>query len=147
MMDEAEGRAAIIAEARSWIMTPYHHQADVKGAGVDCAMLLVRVCVDLGFGPPFDPRPYPTDWFLHRDEERFLGFVWARTHKVARPIPGDVVVLKYGRCFAHGGIVTGVDPLVIVHAHQPYGRVIEEPLDRNPDILRRRPAAVFGSFW
>lgn len=29
-------RAAVVAEARSWIGTPYHNCADVKGAGVDC---------------------------------------------------------------------------------------------------------------
>lgn len=146
-MNEMQGRARIVAEARSWRGTPYHHQADVKGVGVDCALLLVRVCVDLGFSAPFDPRPYPTDWFLHRDEERFLGFVWERAHKVDRPKPGDVIVMRCGRCFAHGGVVTGVDPLVIVHAFQPYGRVIEERLDQNPDVMRRRPALVFGSFW
>ena len=41
-------RAAVVAAARSWIGTPYHHAADVKGVGVDCAMLLVRVYSDLG---------------------------------------------------------------------------------------------------
>jgi cell wall-associated NlpC family hydrolase len=36
-------RAAVVAEARTWIKTPWRHMADIKGAGVDCAMLLVRV--------------------------------------------------------------------------------------------------------
>ena len=67
-------RAAVVAEARSWIGTPYHHAADVKGHGVDCALLLVRVYCDLGLVEPFDPRPYTRDWFLHRSEERYLGF-------------------------------------------------------------------------
>ena len=69
-------RAAVVAEARSWIGTPYHHAADVKGHGVDCAMLLVRVYCDLGLIEPFDPRPYTRDWFLHRSEERYLGFLF-----------------------------------------------------------------------
>jgi len=29
-------RCSIIAEARSWIGTPYHHQAALKGVGYDC---------------------------------------------------------------------------------------------------------------
>jgi len=54
-------REKIVAEARSWIGTPYHNCADIKGVGVDCGMLLVRVFVDLGLVEPFDPRPYTHD--------------------------------------------------------------------------------------
>ena len=96
----------MVAEARSWVGTPYHGCADVKGAGVDCGMLLVRVFVDLGLTEPFDPRPYPSDWHLHRSEERYLGFVFERGREVAEPQPGDVAVFRYGRCYSHGGIVT-----------------------------------------
>ncbi len=80
--NEAEQRAAVVAEARSWIGTRYHNCADVKGAGVDCGMLLVRVFVDTGLCQPFDPRPYPPDWHLHRSEERYLGFLFDRCHEV-----------------------------------------------------------------
>ena len=59
-MTEAEQRAAVAAEARKWILTPYHHGADIRGAGVDCGMLIVRVFVDLGLTPPFDDVLPPT---------------------------------------------------------------------------------------
>jgi hypothetical protein len=65
-------REKIVAEARSWIGTPYHNCADIKGVGVDCGMLLVRVYCDLGLVPRFDPRPYTAQWHLHRDDERYL---------------------------------------------------------------------------
>jgi len=146
-MTEQEQRAAVVAEARSWCGTPYHNCADVKGAGVDCAMLIVRVFVDLKLVPPFDPRPYPPDWHLHRSEERYLGFVFERARRVDRPQPGDVMVLRYGRAFAHGGIVTRQDPLTVVHAFQPYRVVLEEPVLTNPEIARRVPAAVFATYW
>ena len=75
-------REKIIAEARSWIGTPYHNCADVKGVGVDCGMLIVRVFVDLGLVPPFDPRPYPRDWHMHNsDEERYLNLVLPRARR------------------------------------------------------------------
>ena len=45
-------------------------------------MLLVRVYCDLGLVAPFDPRPYTRDWMLHRDEERYLGFLLARAREV-----------------------------------------------------------------
>jgi cell wall-associated NlpC family hydrolase len=87
--DEARQRAAVVAEARSWIGTRYHNCADIKGAGADCGMLLVRVFVDTGLVAPFDPRPYPPDWHLHRSEEKYLGFVFDRTHEVflTDPLP------------------------------------------------------------
>ena len=97
---------AVVTEARSWIGTPYHHAADVKGHGVDCAMLLVRVYCDLGLVEPFDPRPYTRDWFLHRSEERYLGFLLGARTRFAMPGLGDIVLFRIGRCFAHGGIVS-----------------------------------------
>ena len=33
-------RAAIVAEARGWIGTPYRHQASLKGVGADCIGLV-----------------------------------------------------------------------------------------------------------
>jgi hypothetical protein len=97
-MMEAQ-RAAVVAEARSWLGTRYHHAADVKGrqGGVDCAMLLVRVYCDLGLVERFDPRPYTRDWFLHRNEERYLGFLLARSREVRTPLEGDIVLFKVGR--------------------------------------------------
>src|SRR5580704_9168227 len=113
---ETAQRAAVVAEARSWIGTPYHNCADIKGAGVDCGMLIVRVFVDTGLCPAFDPRPYPADWHLHRSEERYLGWVTARAGEVSVPSTGDVMVFRWGRCYSHGGIVVGARPLTIVHA-------------------------------
>jgi cell wall-associated NlpC family hydrolase len=134
-----DASAAIVAAARDWIGTPYHHAADVKGVGVDCAMLLVRVFCDLGLVPPFDPRPYVKDWMMHRDEERYLGFLLARAHEVdpstgAGPEAGDVALFRVGRCFAHGGIVMAAAPLTIAHAYAPAGRVVEERVERHPDL-------------
>ncbi len=105
-MPKTEERAAVVAEARRWIGTPYHNCADLHGIGVDCGMLIVRVFVDTGLCAPFDPRPYPPDWHLHRSDERYLGFVFDRCAEVEEPRPGDILVFRYGRCYSHGGIVT-----------------------------------------
>ena len=140
-------KASVVATSRRWIGTPYHPCADVRGAGVDCGMLIVRVFVDTGLVPPFDPRPYPQDWHLHRSEEKYLGFVFDRCHEVEAPGLGDVVVFRYGRCYAHGGIVTGLDPLTIVHAFSPAGGVIEEALARNATLSDPARAPRFFSLW
>ncbi|WP_034993700.1 hypothetical protein [Beijerinckia mobilis] len=146
-MPEAEERALVVAEARRWIGTPYHSCADIRGAGVDCGMLLVRVFVDTGLTPPFDPRPYPPDWHLHRSEERYLGFVRDHCKEVEVPGPGDIIVFRYGRCYAHGGIVTCGDPLTFVHAYSPARAVIEDRLSQNPQLDQARRQHRFFSHW
>lgn len=140
-------RAAVVAAARDWLGTPYHHAADVKGVGIDCAMILVRVFADLGLIEPFDPRPYTKDWMLHRDDERYMGFLLARAHQVATPEPGDVILFKVGRCYAHGGIVTKSDPLTIVHAYSQDGCVVEDEIRRVAMLAERLPNAKFFSYW
>lgn len=144
---EADQRAAVVAEARKWLGTPYHNCADVKGVGVDCGMLLVRVFVDTGLVPPFDPRPYPADWHLHRSEERYLGFVFDRGSEVEAPQPGDVLVLRIGRCYSHGGIVTLPKPLTIVHAYFQARRVLEEDVTHNSRLSAAARKPRFFSFW
>lgn len=143
----AQQRAAIVAQARRWIGTPYHPMADVPGAGVDCGMLLVRVFVDSGLVPPFDPRPYPPDWHLHHDNERYLALVLTHCTEIAAPQPGDVAVFRYGRCYAHGGIVTAADPLTLVHAFSPAHATIEEPVARNAVLSERGRTPRFFSLW
>ena len=140
-------REAVLAQARRWIGTPYHHQADVVGAGVDCGMLLVRVFVDAGCVPAFDPRAgagYSNEWFLHRDEERYLSFVQAYAEPVASPLPGDIVVFVHGRTFSHGGIVVAW-PLII-HASAPAECVLLENVEQSPFAGKaRRYYSVWGA--
>jgi cell wall-associated NlpC family hydrolase len=146
MSNEANGRARFIAEARTWLGTPFRDQADVKGGGVDCAMLLVRSAVDTRLVAPFDPRPYPPQWHLHRDEERFLAIVSKLGTEVTRaPIPGDVIVYRVARCFSHGGII--VENNHVLHAYYKTKNVTISPLHdidlaRLPDG-RPRPFKLF----
>jgi hypothetical protein len=140
-------RDNIVREAHSWVGTPYHNQGDIKRIGVDCGMLLVRVFVDAGLCEPFDPRPYSDDWYLHRSEERYLGFVFDRTKETSVPMPGDVMVFRYGRCYSHGGVVTCSTPLTIVHAYHPARRVLEEDVASNTILSMSIRAPKFFSYW
>jgi hypothetical protein len=84
---------------------------------------------------------------LHRSEERYLGFVFERCAEVENPEPGDVMVFRYGRCYSHGGIVTSVTPLRIVHAYFPARRVFEEEIAHNSVLSdpARKPRCF--SYW
>ncbi len=147
MNQEQEQRAAVVAEARRWIGTHYHHAADVRGAGIDCGMLIVRVFVDTGLCAPFDPRPYAPDWHLHRSEERYLGFVFDRCSEIEDPQAGDIIVFRYGRCYSHGGIITLARPLTFVHAYLPAHCVLEEALAQNLDLSSPKRKLKFFSYW
>ena len=119
-MTEAEERQAVVDAARSWIGTPFHNCASVKGrsGGIDCANLLARAYEESGVCPPIDTGVYPPAWFLHRDEERFVEFVLRYGVEIPEEDvgPGDTVLYRIGRCFAHGAIVVSW-PGEIIHAH------------------------------
>ena len=52
----------VVAQARAWLGTPYHHQARLRGVGVDCIGLLIGVCRELGtVAPDFDVNGYPRE--------------------------------------------------------------------------------------
>ena len=122
-----ERRAAVVAEAMTWLGTPFHHQGRVKGGGVDCAMILAEVYERCGLVAPVDAGYYPPDWHLHRDAERYLERLFALAREIAgpplgpEPLPGDVAVFQFGRTFSHGAIV--IDWPRLIHAYWQRGVV------------------------
>jgi cell wall-associated NlpC family hydrolase len=114
-----EARQAIVNEAMTWLRTPYHHAAGIKGAGVDCAQILIEVYSSVGLTDKPDVGYYPSDWMLHRSEERYLGWIEKYASQVDTPAMGDVVLFKFGRCFSHSGIV--VNYPTIIHAQREDG--------------------------
>lgn len=130
----------IVKEALSWVGTPYHPGADIKGRGVDCAMLVVRVYVDSGLVPPFDPRPYPAEFGQHRDEERFLEWIEKYGRRLAKgepEEPGDVRLYLFGRCVSHASIV--LDKNYMIHADQGARAVVRQEIER----LKERHVATY----
>ena len=112
---------AIVAEAMTWIGTPYQHMARVKGGGVDCAQILIAVYSAVGLVPAIDVGWYAHDWHMHRSIERYMLHLMRYADEIEMPMAGDVVLMKFGRCFSHGGIV--VDEHRFVHSY--VGRGVE----------------------
>ena len=138
-MTEQEFRDAILHEAKTWLRTPYHHHGDVKGVGVDCAMILVRVYSVVGVtDASVDPRPYPQDWHLHRDSERYLETVMPYVREISREDvrPGDLVLTKFGRTFSHSAIV--VDYPRVMHAYAVDKVVTYADLHKDPFAHREK---------
>jgi cell wall-associated NlpC family hydrolase len=146
MTEETAQRLAVQSEALSWLKTPFHHGARIKGAGVDCAQLLIGVYSGCGLIPPIDTGPYPPDWHMHREEERFLGWVQKYAHKVDQGRLGDMALYRFGRCFSHGAIIIAADDhagLLLLHAYVGRGVIISR--DRDEPLGRR--AVQFWSLW
>lgn len=120
-------RAEVIAELKTWLGTPYHHQGKVKGAGVDCGQLLIEVFSAVGLSARFDAGYYPPDWHFHRSEERYLGWVQKYAKPTETPRAGDIALFKFGRCISHGAIV--VDWPLMIHSHLGIGCVYVNATD------------------
>jgi cell wall-associated NlpC family hydrolase len=125
MMSESEERSRVVAAARSWIATPYHDCACVKGHGVDCAFLIKAAFEEAGLEPPIAIEAYSPTWMLHRSEEKFLAKVFERATEIAEANakPGDLVVYKFGRTFSHGAIIVDPGFPAIIHAYKQAGIV------------------------
>ena len=110
-MTELEQRAAVIAEAKTWLGTPFHFSASMKGVGVACGPFLIACyrpySEDTGRPMP-NPPAFPRDWHLHDARERFLEVVLAFCAEVETPQPGDVALFRLGspsRPFSHWALV------------------------------------------
>lgn len=109
-------RTAVIDEAKTWLRTPWHHAARIKGAGVDCGQFIIMTYINAGLVPPFETGDYPADWMLHQEGERYLGWVEKYLDRVDVPQPGDVAAWRFGKCFSHGAIV--LDWPLVIHAYR-----------------------------
>ena len=137
----AAQRQAVIAAAKTWLRTPFHHEGRVKGVGVDCAMFLAEVYREAGLCDRLAVEHYPPDWHLHRSRERYLAFLEGCTFPVEAPQPADIALFRVGRCYSHGAVVLAW-PLVI-HAKVRAGVVYD---DIGNSEFAGRPV-IFRSPW
>lgn len=128
-MSNTTTRPQIVAAAREWIDTPFHHQARLKGVGADCIGLLIGLCREFGFvAPDFDVTGYP------RSPDGKTLLPMARQHMIeidrAAMQPGDVVAVSFDKEPQHFGILGDYrhGGLSIIHAASDPGRVIETRL-------------------
>jgi NlpC/P60 family putative phage cell wall peptidase len=92
-------RATIVTIARTWLGTPYHHQASMKGVGTDCIGLVRGVWRELYGCEPQALPAYTRDWAEAHGRETLLEA--ARRHLievgVSEARPGDVLIFRWRR--------------------------------------------------
>jgi len=111
--------AQIVAEARSWVGTPYRHQASLKGVGCDCLGLVRGVWRAIQAREPEPVPAYAPDWAEATGRE-ILAEAAARHLTSVDPaafMPADIVLFRWraGLPAKHAAIVTAPD--LMVHAH------------------------------
>lgn len=108
----------IVAAARRWIGTPYHHQASLRGAGCDCLGLVRGVWRDLYGTEPEAAAPYTPDWGEVGGTEHLLEA--AARHMTPVPLegirPGDLLLfrLRPNTVAKHVALLSG--PRHMIHA-------------------------------
>ena len=120
---------AVIAAARSWLGTPYHDQASLRGVGCDCLGLARGVWRDLIGAEPQAIPPYSRDWGETGVREVLAEGARGMMIEIATAeiSPGALVLFRMApRAIAkHVGILTAHDRFI--HAYDRLG-VIEEAL-------------------
>jgi NlpC/P60 family putative phage cell wall peptidase len=122
----------ILAEARSWLGTPYQHQTSLKGVGCDCLGLIRGVWRALKGDEPWTLMPYSGDWAeLRGDELLLLGLGAYFTHiDLSEAREGDILVfrLKASAMAKHAAILSEGDISLghakIIHAY--WGHAVTE---------------------
>lgn len=130
IQNESEQRAAVVAEARTWLRTPYHSMGRVKGAGCDCYTLLLEVFGKVGlFTAKDEDEFYPRDWFLHAQEDHYKFRILRHARELVEHFcsstemtsPGNIILLrvtgKKGSIDMHGGIITAWPK--VIQAYNP----------------------------
>ncbi len=139
----------VVAEARRWVGTPYHHQAQLRGVGVDCVGLIVGVGKALGvMGEDFDARfklfdgysRLPNPRKMLRGMELFLERAPAPTSSA--PGVGLIGWFEWREELPmHLAIIGSFEGrATMIHAYKPVGRCVEHTLDE-------LWSARINSFW
>jgi cell wall-associated NlpC family hydrolase len=126
-------RTDIVAEARTWLKTPFHHQGRVRGVGVDCAGVPLEIGKALGLLPAdaaitgYPRQPDGISLLAHCDR-------WLVRVPRAAMAAGDVIVVRFDRDPQHVGVLGDYrhGGLSMIHAlGTPDGRgeVVEHRLD------------------
>lgn len=125
----------IVSQARTWIGTPFHHQARLKGKGCDCLGLIVGVVDELGLKDrngvrlaTYDEVTYskePDGAYLARKLTGLLEEV-----PVAEARAGDLGLFKVRENPQHLAIFTDYEgTLGMIHCYAQARRVVEHRLD------------------
>jgi cell wall-associated NlpC family hydrolase len=118
--------AEVIAEARRWMGTPWHHQGRLHGVGVDCGGLIVCVAQALGL-PVTD---HPPGYAAMPDGVALQRHIESQCLRIVVPELGAVALMRWTRRPQHVGFIGAMHGgWSLLHTWATVGQVVEHPLD------------------
>jgi cell wall-associated NlpC family hydrolase len=123
--------AQIFAVSRTWLGTPFHAHAGIRGAGVDCVHLCAAIYIECGALEVFNPPKYALDGGQHASRSLVTDWV-EKCDRFAPVTPyqsalrdqlqvGDLLCFQVGRQAWHVGLL--VKKTFFVHAFAGVGVV------------------------
>jgi NlpC/P60 family putative phage cell wall peptidase len=157
---EQHQRQAVIAEAHTWLLTPFHDNQSLKGVGCDCLGFIVGVLRECGVdlydrkerrivsAREIEIPPYSPQFMCHSAEERYIENLLRYSEEVfppGAPQPGDIAMFHFGLCYSHSGLVIEW-PTKMIHCYVARNvELINPAID--PHLKRRRFKARFFDPW
>ncbi len=128
----ADRQRRLVEVARSWLGTPFHPHAAIRGVGVDCVHLLAEIYRETGLFAGYELPRYTMGGGDHADVSLVIS--WLEAHPRFRRIDlafealaaGDLVTFRLGRVAHHVGLVLG--DRTFLHAIRDCG-VLESRID------------------
>ena len=96
--DRSTLSAEWVNQARSWLGTPYRHQACLKGVGVDCVGLVAGVWAEIYGAMPSYKRDYTRDWAETGNADRLLDACRRNCDQKSSAsdvMPGDILLFRF----------------------------------------------------
>ena len=119
MISNAPTRSQIVEEAKSWLDTPYLHQASTKGHGADCLGLVRGIWRSFYGEEPINTPAYSHDWIKKQGDTLLVSSLdkWM-ARKSGDVLPAQVLLfrIEYNGAAQHLTIASGQDRFIHAYA-------------------------------
>ncbi|HET8688175.1 MAG TPA: NlpC/P60 family protein, partial [Methanosarcina sp.] len=109
--------------AREWLGTPWRHNCQVKGVGVDCINFLEAVAKESGYDIPPIPSHYGRT-AIDDGIREYLNQYFIPSHTITT---GTILLFQFGGYNNHVAIATS--ETTMIHASFRHKKVVEHPID------------------
>jgi NlpC/P60 family putative phage cell wall peptidase len=122
-------REDAVAEARSWLGTPFQHQGCLKGVACDCIGLVKSVGITLGLVEYDEAKARPFLAYRMMPDSKKMREALATFFvpiRVVEAMPADILFLAWTKEPQHLALITD---LGIIHSYSGVGKVVEHSFD------------------
>ena len=126
-------RAEVVAAARTWTGTRWHHQASTKGIGSDCIGLVVGVARELGIYGADELAADPAVRGYGREPDPAMLLSACARYLEPVHVPearlGDILLLRFAAEPQHFALISQQNPDYMLHAYAQARKIVENRID------------------